>query len=105
MTTATKTEHAGEGTAMGGQDETTERNARRGLLRALGLGAGAAVAATSAASAAAGAAGQGQQEHTASRADALPRGVRPQKEDARARLAPRYRETDHVKLFYQTNRY
>lgn len=93
---------------MGGRDETaggrTTADARRGFLKALGLGAGAAVAATSAA-VAAGAPGDGQQPHTASRADALPRGVRPQKEDARARLAARYRETDHVKLFYQTNRY
>lgn len=62
---------------------------RRGLLRALGLGTAAAGVAGSAA---------------AQRADAVPAG-QARKENEAGRIAARYRETDHVKAFYRTNRH
>ncbi|MCB4821889.1 hypothetical protein [Roseicella aerolata] len=64
--------------------------ARRGLLRALGIGTAAAAA--------------GAGTAAAQRADAVPaRDAR--KETAAQRLAARYRATDHVKAFYRTNAY
>ncbi len=39
------------------------------------------------------------------RADALPPGMAPRKEGEEEKRKPRYRETDHVRAFYQTNRY
>ena len=64
--------------------------ARRGLLRALGVGTAAAAASIGTAS--------------AQRADAVPaRDAR--KESEAQRLSARYRESDHVKAFYRTNAY
>lgn len=63
--------------------ETTNSNARRGFLKALGLGAGAAAAVVVPAAA-----------QTA-----------PPKENKAEREKARYRETEHVKAFYRTNRY
>ena len=70
------------------QSKGTSTAARRGLLRAIGLAAGTAVAAPA----------------LAQRADHVPaRDAR--KESESQRLAARYRESDHVKAFYRTNRY
>lgn len=67
-----------------------EVSARRGLLRALGIGTAAAATAIGTAS--------------AQRADAVPsRDAR--KENEAQRLAARYKESDHVKAFYRTNAY
>jgi hypothetical protein len=74
---------------------TTAAPRRRGLLAALG---GAAAAAAPAAAALASPA----EPH---RADALPPGMAPRKEGEEEKRKPRYRETDHVRAFYQTNRY
>ncbi|HEY0419812.1 MAG TPA: hypothetical protein VGC80_09865, partial [Acetobacteraceae bacterium] len=63
--------------------------ARRGLLRALGLGTAAAAGIGTAA---------------AQRADAVP-SKDARKESETQRLAARYRESDHVKAFYRTNAY
>ncbi|MBK1660589.1 hypothetical protein [Paracraurococcus ruber] len=60
--------------------------ARRGFLGALGL---AAVAGPAAAIEAEGGTG----------------GLPPQKESEAEKRKPRYRETDHVRAFYRTNRY
>lgn len=70
--------------------ETPARAERRGFLRTLGLGTAAAAATAHAAA--------------AQRADAVPPGTA-QKENEAARLAARYRETEHVKAYYRTNRY
>jgi hypothetical protein len=67
---------------------------RRGLLGAL---AGGAVAAPSVARAVS--------QTEPHRADQLPPGMRPRKESEAEKRAARYRETDHVKAFYRTNRY
>ena len=64
---------------------------RRGFLKALGLAGGAAVASATPAA--------------AFNADGSLGDARPAKETADERLAARYRETDHVKAFYRTNRY
>jgi hypothetical protein len=64
---------------------------RRGFLKALGLASGAAVAATTPAA--------------AFNADGSLGDARPAKETPAEREAARYRETDHVKAFYRTNRY
>jgi hypothetical protein len=63
--------------------EKTDSNARRGFLKALGLGAGAAAAVV------------------------VPAGAQPAapKENKAEREKARYRETDHVKTYYRTNRY
>jgi hypothetical protein len=66
---------------------------RRGLLAALGAAAAAAPA---------GAALAADEPH---RADTLPPGMAPRKEGEEEKRKPRYRETDHVRAFYQTNRY
>ena len=66
----------------------TKPEERRGFLRALGLGLGAAVAAPA----------------VAQRADQVPSG-QARKESEPQRLATRYRESDHVKAYYRTNRY
>lgn len=72
------------------EKKTTGVAERRGFLRALGLGTAAAAAATAPAA--------------AERADAVPaRDAR--KENKDQRVAARYRETDHVKAYYRTNRY
>ena len=68
---------------------------RRGFLKALGLAGGAAAAAASVPAAA---------EDSPARADTVPPGL-VRKESPAERVAARYRETDHVKLFYATNRY
>ncbi|MDO9708189.1 hypothetical protein [Paracraurococcus lichenis] len=64
--------------------------ARRGLLRALGMGSAAAAAGIGTAA--------------AQRADAVP-AKDARKESEAIRVAARYRETDHVKAFYRTNAY
>ncbi|MDQ1080758.1 twin-arginine translocation signal domain-containing protein [Pseudoroseomonas cervicalis] len=64
---------------------------RRGFLKALGLAGGAAAAAAAPAVAQNAAQGAGQ--------------PRPRKETEAEKVAARYRETDHVKAFYRTNRY
>jgi anaerobic selenocysteine-containing dehydrogenase len=64
---------------------------RRGFLKALGLATGAAAAAAAAAPAAA---------QTISTTPG-----RPAKEGEAERVKTRYRETDHVRAFYRTNRY
>ena len=65
-------------------------SARRGLLRALGIGTAAAAASVGSAA--------------AQRADAVP-SKDARKENEAQRLAARYRESDHVKAFYRTNAY
>jgi hypothetical protein len=66
---------------------------RRGLLGALGAAtAGAALA-------------DAPRDPLPARAETLPPGVEPRKETEAEKRAPRYRETDHVRAFYQTNRY
>jgi len=60
---------------------------RRGFLKTLGLAGGAAAAAATPAMA------------------AEERAPRQRKESEGEKLASRYRETDHVKAFYRTNRY
>lgn len=60
---------------------------RRGFLKALGLAGGAAAAAAAPAVA----------QNAAQ--------PRPRKETEAEKVAARYRETDHVKAFYRTNRY
>ena len=67
------------------EQNNESREARRGFLQALGLGAGVAAAATAPAVA-----------QTAAPA---------RKENQAERVAARYRETDHVRAFYRTNRY
>jgi hypothetical protein len=63
---------------------------RRGFLRALGLGTAAAAATAGTAA--------------AQRADAVPsRDAR--KENEAGRIGARYKESEHVKAFYRTNRY
>ncbi|MFT8245950.1 twin-arginine translocation signal domain-containing protein [Roseomonas sp. BN140053] len=66
---------------------------RRGFLKALGLAAGGAAVA-----------GVAEAADPPSRADAVPPGMA-RKENPQQRVAARYRETDHVKAFYATNRY
>ncbi|MGG5811751.1 hypothetical protein [Falsiroseomonas sp. CW058] len=68
-------------------DENEERSGRRGLLRA--LGAAGAVAATPAAAIDAGGGTAG-----------LPA----QKEGEAEKRRARYRETDHIRAFYESNR-
>lgn len=68
--------------------------ARRGLLGALG-----GVVATGAASA------NAPRDAMPARAPVLPPGVAPRRETEAEKRAARYRETDHVRAFYQTNRY
>ncbi|MDI3306362.1 MAG: twin-arginine translocation signal domain-containing protein [Acetobacteraceae bacterium] len=63
---------------------------RRGFLRALGLAAGTAAAAAAPAA--------------AQRSDTVPAG-QARKENEGQRIAARYRESDHVKAYYRTNRY
>jgi hypothetical protein len=65
----------------------TNPSERRGFLRALGLGLGAAAAPA-----------------VAQRADQVPAG-QARKEAEPQRVAGRYRESDHVKAYYRTNRY
>jgi hypothetical protein len=72
-------------------DDRDGAERRRGFLRTLG---GLAVAGTAAAAGPA----------AAQRADAVPAG-QARKENEQQRLAARYRETEHVKAFYRTNRY
>jgi hypothetical protein len=62
-------------------DKAETRPERRGLLKALGLGLGAAAAPLAVA------------------------GPAVAKEDAATARKARYRETEHVKAFYRTNRY
>jgi nitrous oxide reductase len=64
--------------------------ARRSILGALGLATGAAVVAPAAA---------------ALEASGSTAGLAPAKENEAEKRKPRYRETDHVKAFYRTNRY
>jgi hypothetical protein len=71
--------------------EGESTNRRRGFLKALGLAGGAAVAATVPAAAF----NENGELGT----------VKPVSETAEQRVAARYRETDHVKAFYRTNRY
>jgi hypothetical protein len=69
---------------------------RRLLLGALGgtVAAGAAAAAA-----------ETPRDPLPARAAVLPPGVEPRKETEAEKRAPRYRETEHVRAFYQTNRY
>ena len=69
--------------------DETKTAARRRLLGAAGL----AVAALPAVPAA------------AFNADGSTGGLAPRKEDEAEKRKPRYRETDHVRAFYRTNRY
>ncbi len=62
---------------------------RRGFLRALGLATGAAAVAPAA----------------AIQRDGGTGGLPPQKEGEAEKRKARYRETDHVRAFYLTNRY
>jgi hypothetical protein len=71
------------------QDGKGQGAARRLLLRTLGIGA-AAAAVTPAAG---------------FEPDGSTGGLPPQKEGEAERRRARYRETDHVKAFYRTNRY
>jgi hypothetical protein len=64
---------------------------RRGFLKALGLAGGAAVATATPAA--------------AFNTDGGLNGAKPAKETADEKLAARYRESEHVKAFYRTNRY
>ncbi len=64
----------------------SKAQARRGFLGTLGFAAVAAPAA-------------------AFEADGGTGGLPPRKETEAERRAPRYRETDHVRAFYRTNRY
>lgn len=75
-------------TGMSEQDKTGQR---RGFLKALGLAGGAAVAASTPAA--------------AFNADGSVGDAKPAKENKTEREAARYRETEHVKAFYRTNRY
>lgn len=68
--------------------------ARRGLLGALGAAAAAGTAAANS-----------PRDTIPARAPVLPPGVAPRRETEAEKRAPRYRETDHVRAFYQTNRY
>ena len=72
------------------REKNGRKPARRGVLRALGLGSAAAAAGIGGAA--------------AQRADAVP-AKDARKEGAAQRLAARYRESDHVKAFYRTNAY
>lgn len=65
-------------------DQGTEKLPRRGFLKALGLGAGAAAAGVAA---------------DATTAPAMAT------ESRNERTKARYKETDHVRAFYRTNRY
>lgn len=76
----------------GAATATATTTERRGFLRALGLATGAAAAAASAPASAFQPGGD-----TA--------GLPPQKESEAERTKARYRETDHVRAFYRTNRY
>lgn len=67
-------------------DRNRKAQARRGFLGAMGLAAVAAPAA-------------------AFEADGSTGGLPPKKETEEERRKPRYRETDHVRAFYRTNRY
>ncbi|MFC7553580.1 twin-arginine translocation signal domain-containing protein [Pseudoroseomonas wenyumeiae] len=71
--------------------EGESTNRRRGFLKALGLAGGAAVAASAPAA--------------AFNVNGELGDVKPAKETPEQRVAARYRETDHVKAFYRTNRY
>jgi hypothetical protein len=73
--------------AMSEQDKPQ----RRGFLKALGLASGAAVATAAPAA--------------AFNIDAGLHGAKPAKETTDEKLATRYRESEHVKTFYRTNRY
>lgn len=70
---------------MSNRDESTVTE-RRGFLKTLGLAGGAAAAA-------------------AAPAVAQAQTPRPRKESEAEKVAARYRETEHVKAFYRTNRY
>lgn len=71
------------------RDERNDRGrARRGFLGSLGLGVAAAAAPAA-----------------AFEADGGTGGLSPKKETEAERRKPRYRETDHVRAFYRTNRY
>lgn len=67
---------------------------RRGILGALATGAAAAPGVARA-----------LDQDAPHRAEVLPRGVAPRKESEAEKRAPRYRETEHVRAFYRTNRY
>lgn len=64
--------------------------ARRSILGALGLATGAVITAPAAA---------------AFEASGGTGGLAPARENEAEKRKPRYRETDHVKAFYRTNRY
>jgi hypothetical protein len=66
-----------------------EATARRRFLGALGLAAGVGIAAPA----------------SAFEEDGSTRGLPPAKESEAEKRKPRYRETDHVRAFYRTNRY
>lgn len=68
----------------------TNKAERRGFLRALGLGLAAAAPAVA--------------EGINPRADQVPAG-QARKESEPQRIATRYRESDHVKAYYRSNRY
>ncbi|HLT77296.1 MAG TPA: ubiquinol-cytochrome c reductase iron-sulfur subunit N-terminal domain-containing protein [Ferrovibrio sp.] len=63
-------------------DKQKDKLARRDFLRNAGVGAAAAVAATA----------------------IVPAGVEAAPENAETRKKQRYKETDHVKRYYETNR-
>jgi hypothetical protein len=72
-----------------GDQKDPGATARRRFLGTFGLGAGVAVAAPSA----------------AFNVDGGTGGLAPAKESEAEKRKPRYRETDHVRAFYRTNRY
>jgi hypothetical protein len=76
----------GRGQAM--RDRSEERPARRGLLGVAGAAIGLAA-----------------MPAAGFRADGTTGGLPPQRESEAEKRAPRYRETDHVRAFYRTNRY
>jgi len=79
---------------MSGKDAAMsehDKPQRRGFLKALGLAGGAAVATAAPAA--------------AFNIEGGLNGVKPAKETADEKLAARYRESEHVKAFYRTNRY
>jgi hypothetical protein len=69
-------------------NRSEEKPARRGLLGAVGAAIGLAAAPAA-----------------GFRADGGTGGLPPQKESEAEKRAPRYRETEHVRAFYRTNRY
>ncbi len=73
---------------MGNQNDSGATPRRR-FLGTLGLGAGVTIAAPSA----------------AFNVDGGTGGLPPAKESEAEKRKPRYRETDHVRAFYRTNRY